>query len=217
MVLVTGLVEKPPVDEAPSNLAVIGRYLLDPSVFDVLRQTEPGRGGEIQLTDALQHARRRRRWPAPACAGWSSAAAATTPATGWSTSRRSSGWPASIPSWVRSSVRGWAVSPASEAQGGRRVIPVEEHVRRILDAVQPLPPSDIPSTQAQDCVLAEDVVSPLDLPGVRQLGDGRLRGHGRGRRRGHGERARRRCRSSATCRPAAPTGPAWCRARRSGS
>ncbi len=54
-VLVTGLVEKPPVDEAPSNLAVIGRYLLDPSVFDVLRQTEPGRGGEIQLTDALQH------------------------------------------------------------------------------------------------------------------------------------------------------------------
>jgi UTP--glucose-1-phosphate uridylyltransferase len=55
VVLVTGLVEKPPVAEAPSNLAVIGRYLLDPSVFEVLRQTEPGRGGEIQLTDALQH------------------------------------------------------------------------------------------------------------------------------------------------------------------
>src|SRR4051794_8027301 len=55
VVLVTGLVEKPPVDEAPSNLAVIGRYLLDPSVFGVLRTTEPGRGGEIQLTDALQH------------------------------------------------------------------------------------------------------------------------------------------------------------------
>jgi UTP--glucose-1-phosphate uridylyltransferase len=55
VVLVTGLVEKPPVDEAPSNLAVIGRYLLDPSVFDVLRKTPPGRGGEIQLTDALQH------------------------------------------------------------------------------------------------------------------------------------------------------------------
>jgi UTP--glucose-1-phosphate uridylyltransferase len=55
VVLVTALVEKPPVDEAPSNLAIIGRYLLDPSVFDVLRQTQPGRGGEIQLTDALQH------------------------------------------------------------------------------------------------------------------------------------------------------------------
>jgi UTP--glucose-1-phosphate uridylyltransferase len=55
VVLVTDLVEKPAVGEAPSNLAIIGRYLLDPSVFDVLRQTQPGRGGEIQLTDALQH------------------------------------------------------------------------------------------------------------------------------------------------------------------
>lgn len=48
------LVEKPPVDEAPSNLAVIGRYVLHPAVFPVLEQTGPGRGGEIQLTDALQ-------------------------------------------------------------------------------------------------------------------------------------------------------------------
>jgi len=45
------------------------------------------------------------------------------------------------------------------------VIPVEEHVRRILDTVQPLPPTDVQVQQAQDCVLAEDVVSPLDLPG----------------------------------------------------
>ena len=54
VVKVTELVEKPAVDEAPSNLAVIGRYVLDPAVFDVLEQTPPGRGGEIQLTDALQ-------------------------------------------------------------------------------------------------------------------------------------------------------------------
>ncbi|MFD9602147.1 UTP--glucose-1-phosphate uridylyltransferase GalU [Streptomyces sp. NPDC056708] len=53
-VRVTGLVEKPDTAEAPSNLAVIGRYVLDPAVFDILRKTEPGRGGEIQLTDALQ-------------------------------------------------------------------------------------------------------------------------------------------------------------------
>src|SRR5919107_459003 len=53
VVRVTGLVEKPPVDEAPSSLAIIGRYVLSPSVFDVLRETQPGRGGEIQLTDAL--------------------------------------------------------------------------------------------------------------------------------------------------------------------
>jgi UTP--glucose-1-phosphate uridylyltransferase len=51
---VTGLVEKPDPADAPSNYAVIGRYVLDPAVFAVLRDTPPGRGGEIQLTDALQ-------------------------------------------------------------------------------------------------------------------------------------------------------------------
>ncbi|MFF7360828.1 UTP--glucose-1-phosphate uridylyltransferase GalU [Streptomyces sp. NPDC008125] len=54
VVRITGLVEKPEPAEAPSNLAIIGRYVLDPAVFDILRRTEPGRGGEIQLTDALQ-------------------------------------------------------------------------------------------------------------------------------------------------------------------
>ena len=54
VVRITGLVEKPPMDEAPSDLAVIGRYVLSPTVFEVLRSTLPGRGGEIQLTDALQ-------------------------------------------------------------------------------------------------------------------------------------------------------------------
>jgi UTP--glucose-1-phosphate uridylyltransferase len=48
------LVEKPPLAEAPSNLAVIGRYVLSPTVFEVLRNTAPGRGNEIQLTDALR-------------------------------------------------------------------------------------------------------------------------------------------------------------------
>ncbi|MFI0262944.1 UTP--glucose-1-phosphate uridylyltransferase GalU [Streptomyces sp. NPDC017056] len=54
VVLVSDLVEKPDPAEAPSNLAIIGRYVLDPAVFEVLRTTKPGRGGEIQLTDALQ-------------------------------------------------------------------------------------------------------------------------------------------------------------------
>jgi UTP--glucose-1-phosphate uridylyltransferase len=54
VVRVTGMVEKPDPADAPSNLAVIGRYVLHPRVFDVLRTTGPGRGGEIQLTDALQ-------------------------------------------------------------------------------------------------------------------------------------------------------------------
>lgn len=52
-VRITALVEKPPADEAPSNLAIIGRYVLHPAVFEVLENTAPGRGGEIQLTDAL--------------------------------------------------------------------------------------------------------------------------------------------------------------------
>jgi UTP--glucose-1-phosphate uridylyltransferase len=54
VVRVTGLVEKPARENAPSGYAVIGRYVLDPAVFGVLERTPPGRGGEIQLTDALQ-------------------------------------------------------------------------------------------------------------------------------------------------------------------
>lgn len=54
VVRVIDLVEKPDAHEAPSTLAVIGRYVLDPAVFEVLRRTQPGRGGEIQLTDALR-------------------------------------------------------------------------------------------------------------------------------------------------------------------
>lgn len=50
---VTGLVEKPPANEAPSNLAIFGRYLLTPKVMELLPDVRPGRGDEIQLTDAL--------------------------------------------------------------------------------------------------------------------------------------------------------------------
>ena len=48
------LVEKPAIDEAPSNVAILGRYIITPQIFDVLQNTKPGKGGEIQLTDALQ-------------------------------------------------------------------------------------------------------------------------------------------------------------------
>jgi UTP--glucose-1-phosphate uridylyltransferase len=54
VVQITGLVEKPTAGTAPSNLAIIGRYVLRPEIFDILEVTEPGKGGEIQLTDALQ-------------------------------------------------------------------------------------------------------------------------------------------------------------------
>jgi UTP--glucose-1-phosphate uridylyltransferase len=50
---VTGLVEKPPPDKAPSNLAVLGRYVLPPEIFGAIRRIKPGAGDEIQLTDAM--------------------------------------------------------------------------------------------------------------------------------------------------------------------
>jgi UTP--glucose-1-phosphate uridylyltransferase len=51
---VIDLIEKPSLEEAPSNLAVMGRYIIQPEIFDILEKTQPGRGGEIQLTDALR-------------------------------------------------------------------------------------------------------------------------------------------------------------------
>lgn len=51
---VKDLIEKPEVHEAPTNIAILGRYIISPSIFDVLEHTPPGKGGEIQLTDALK-------------------------------------------------------------------------------------------------------------------------------------------------------------------
>ena len=53
LVQITGIVEKPSPETAPSNLAVMGRYVLAPPIFEVLDRTPPGKGGEIQLTDAI--------------------------------------------------------------------------------------------------------------------------------------------------------------------
>ncbi|MBA1242337.1 MULTISPECIES: UTP--glucose-1-phosphate uridylyltransferase GalU [Pseudomonas] len=50
---VNSMVEKPKPEDAPSNLAIIGRYILTPDIFDLIKNTEPGKGGEIQITDAL--------------------------------------------------------------------------------------------------------------------------------------------------------------------
>ena len=50
---VKGLVEKPSIEEAPTNMAILGRYIITPKIFEILEKTEPGKGNEIQLTDAL--------------------------------------------------------------------------------------------------------------------------------------------------------------------
>lgn len=51
---VKDLVEKPDIDKAPSNIAILGRYIITHNIFDILEHTKPGKGGEIQLTDALK-------------------------------------------------------------------------------------------------------------------------------------------------------------------
>lgn len=52
--VINDMVEKPDPENAPSNLAIIGRYILTPDIFDILRETPPGKGGELQITDALK-------------------------------------------------------------------------------------------------------------------------------------------------------------------
>lgn len=53
LMMVSDMVEKPAVDKAPSNLAIIGRYILTPDIFEVIENTKPGKNGEVQITDAL--------------------------------------------------------------------------------------------------------------------------------------------------------------------
>ena len=54
LIRVSDMVEKPALEEAPSRMAVLGRYIIKPQIFDILEQTKPGKGGEVQLTDALK-------------------------------------------------------------------------------------------------------------------------------------------------------------------
>ena len=51
---ISNMVEKPALEDAPTNLVIIGRYILTPDIFDIIRQVEPGAGGEIQITDAIK-------------------------------------------------------------------------------------------------------------------------------------------------------------------
>jgi len=60
-VMIRDMVEKPDPEDAPSNLAIIGRYILTPEIFGILRHTPPGKGGEVQITDALQTLARKGR------------------------------------------------------------------------------------------------------------------------------------------------------------
>ena len=56
---VNDLVEKPSIEDAPSNVAILGRYVINPEIFDILEHVKPGKGGEIQLTDGLKELAKR--------------------------------------------------------------------------------------------------------------------------------------------------------------
>ena len=60
IIRVSNMVEKPAPEDAPSNLAIIGRYVLTPEIFDILDNTPPGKNGEIQITDAINERARKR-------------------------------------------------------------------------------------------------------------------------------------------------------------
>src|SRR3954453_7236990 len=109
VVRVRGTIEKPPASEAPSNLAVIGRYVLAPEIFDVLRDTPPGRGGEIQLTDPINTLWRPHQRGGPGPRAPPRAPAQTT-ATKATTRGPSCSWLPTAPISVRRSVNGWRSS-----------------------------------------------------------------------------------------------------------
>ena len=102
--LIKYVVEKPKPAVAPSNLAIVGRYVLPPRIFGLLESTKPGAGGEIQLTDAIDAVARRaaRAWPTASTAHASIAAASS----GWS--RRRCILPCRIQRWRRQYASSWS-------------------------------------------------------------------------------------------------------------
>ena len=171
VVTVTDLVEKPVPGSAPSNWILIGRYVCDPAVFEVLRETPPGRGGEIQLTDALltlakrgpgrRRRRDRRAVPRPPLRH-----------------RQQAGLPAH-----RGPVRLRALRPgrgdralAAQVPGQPSVshsgelTPVEEHLAEILATITPLTPTELGLNDIGGLVLAEDVSAVSALPSFDNSG-----------------------------------------------
>ena len=177
------VVEKPAPDDAPSNLAVIGRYVFTPEIFDALRRIEPGRGGEIQLTDAinllapgagglrlsLRAGAVRRRQPLDYLKADGRAR------------QRTRGPRPGIPRWledVRSAEARVAAERAAVAVDWPRwpsttsttTIPARDCSRSRTRAhgsssqVQPLAPLAAPAGRGAGCVLADDVLAAHDMP-----------------------------------------------------
>ena len=177
---VRSIVEKPKQEDAPSNLAVIGRYVFTPEIFDALDRIEPGTGGELQLTDAIgllnetQTGLRPRRSPKAAT---TSARRSTSSGRTWSS--RSTVRTSVPSSSCSSSISCAEPRPRLDAAPGRyrrTVIPLEEVQAEVLRSVSVLAPVSTPLADALGLVLAEPVVADRAGAAVREHRDGRVRG-----------------------------------------
>ena len=169
LVELRGIVEKPKREEAPSNLAVIGRYVFTPEIFDALDRIEPGAGGELQLTDAI----------ALLIADQTVLGAICT------FGRYDVGQKIDF---LRANVELALDRPdlgpefaaflreLVQRRGSDDVIPLDDAQATVLDAVAPLTPRTVAAADALGLVLAEQVVRARAGAAVRQHRDGRLRG-----------------------------------------
>ena len=156
-----GVVEKPKPEEAPSNLAVIGRYVFTPAIFDVLRETTPGVGGEIQLTDAIAILLEREPvFGVVFTKGRYDVGRRST------SSGRTSSWGSRATICATRSSRCCARSCAPVGSGRRRValVPLED-TRAAIEAVVPrLPVVQSAIADAVGLVLASEIVTPEPVP-----------------------------------------------------
>ena len=162
MVTVRDLVEKPAPADAPSNWIIIGRYVCDPAVFGVLEDTPPGRGNEIQLTDALKTLA---QMPASEGGG--------VRGVQFRGRRFDTGNPVDylrtiIQFALRTAGRGRRVPAVAAEVPGRPAVtdmdPVETHLARVLAAIRPVEPARLGLEAAEGAVLAADAAAMTPLP-----------------------------------------------------
>ena len=209
VVTITDLVEKPVPGSAPSRWIIIGRYVCDPQIFDILRQTPPGRGGEIQLTDALK-------------------VLAKDPASGgvygvlFRGRRYDTGnkldylrtlvmfaserpdlsqefVPGRASTWTRGRDRPGR-PPSTRCVTPKDLTSVDAHLADILDSIRPLPPTHLGITEAEAAYWPRTSLRAARSR-LRQLGHGRVRADRR-RHRGASKDAPVTCGSAARSRPA---------------
>ena len=167
--VVRDMVEKPGRANAPSNLCIIGRYLLTPDIFDHIAATRPGRGGEIQLTDAMRAQAQEEPIRAIRFTGVRYDVGSKPDylrATVELAARTRGPRPRvrGVPEEVRS-------LPAVTAHDhGGQLVPLEEYRRDVLSRIGALEALKLGLLEAQGCVLAEDIVAPTDLPAFANSG-----------------------------------------------